>query len=118
MAITLSAYSGGLAVGATETSLVAGAVGSGTATTTCILQGHIGFQNLVDGDQYVLTIRRQITSTATKGITLRETIAHAQGDADQYAFPTMIMGHAWDVLLRNAGTGTDKLITYSLDTVT
>jgi hypothetical protein len=118
MAITITAYGGGLTVGATETSLVAGAVGSGTATTTCILQGWLGLQNLVDGDAYELIIRRQLTSTATKGTALKETLAHAQGTANHHVLPAMTVGHAWDVLMRNAGTGTDKLIVYSLDTVT
>jgi hypothetical protein len=118
MGITVTAYGGGLTVGATETSLVAGAAGSGTATTTCILQGWLGLQNLANGDTYELIIRRQITSTSTKGTVLKETLAHAQGTANHYALPAMTMGHFWDVLMRNAGTGTDKLIVYSLDTVT
>ena len=118
MAITLGAFAGGLTVGATETSLVAGAVGSGTATTTCLLQVHLGLEALVNGDVYRFRIKRQTTSTATRGIVVEETFAHSQGNAAKYAAPAMTVGHSWDVTLTNTGTGTDKLITYSLDTVT
>lgn len=118
MGITLGAFSGGLTVGATETSLVAGAVGSGTATTTCIMQVHIGFQNIVNGAQYELKVKRQTTSTATRGTIHFETIANSQGTAAKYASPSLIVGHSWDVTLRNSGTATDVLIDYSIDTVT
>jgi hypothetical protein len=118
MAITITAYGGGLTVGATETSLVAGAVGSGTATTTCIMQVKLGLEALVNGDVYRFRIRAQETSTTTRGIVHEETLAHDQGDAAKYATPSLIVGHSWDVTLTNTGTGTDKLISYSIDTVT
>jgi hypothetical protein len=118
MPISLGTYAGGITVGATETSFVAGAVGSGTATATVQLQVHLGLQNLIDGAQYELKIKRQTTSTATKGTFHYETIAHSQGSSPKYCSPAFIVGHAWDVTMKNTGTATDVLIDYSLDTVT
>lgn len=117
MAITISAYSGALTVGATETSLVAGAVGSGTATNTCSLQAVIDTKNLIDASKYEIRIRRQTTSTSTKGVCFYDTFGNANPVEPEYVTPSIIVGHAWDVTLINVGTATDVSIPYSLDTI-
>jgi hypothetical protein len=115
MAITLSQYSGAITVGATETSLVAGAVGSGTATGTGMLQVTVDTKNLVNGSKYELRIRRQLTSTSTKGVMLYDTFGNANSVEPERVWPGIIVGHSWDVTLKNVGTATDVSIPYSLD---
>jgi hypothetical protein len=117
MAITLSQYSGALTVGATETSLVAGAVGSGTATGTGVLQIGIDTKNLVNGSFYELRIRRQLTSTSTKGVCFYDTFGNAATTEPIYVAPSIVVGHSWDVTVKNAGTATDVSIPYSLDLI-
>ena len=117
MSITISQYAGSIAVGATETSLVAGAVGSGTATGTGILQVGVDTKNLTNSSRYEIRIRRQLTSTSTKGVIFYDTFGNANASNPGLVVPSFVVGHYWDVTLKNVGTTTDVQIPYSLDVV-
>lgn len=116
MSITLSSYSGSLTVGATETSFVAGAVGSGTATTTGVVQGNIDLHNLTGVAKYELKVKRAVTSTSTKGVCHYELLG-PDSNEPMYILPSVVVGHFWDITLKNVGTTTDVAIPYSIDVV-
>lgn len=114
MPITVSTYSGSLAFGATETSLISGAVGSGTATGTGSVQVTLDLRNLQNRSLYALRIRRAVTATCAKALLYYDTFGNAQ-PASGYVSPSLLLGHAWDATVQNLGTTTDVQIPYSVD---
>jgi hypothetical protein len=100
-------------ISTSEYSIVNGGTTLQNITDDGIYQLFLDLSDMVDGDILELKIYEKVTSGATKRVVHYETLAHDQGTAENYASPSLILMHGWDMTLKRIG-GTDVSVTGSI----
>lgn len=111
MAIT-KAYEGSATVTTTEFSLVNGSTTTASGTTAGIYQAFLGLGALDDATVLAFKIRNVLSENALATVHY-ETIAHAQGNAPNYAAPALVLGPGFDLSL-TLSTGSATLVQYEI----
>jgi hypothetical protein len=112
MAIT-EAFAETGTISTTEYSLTNDGTTLQTQTDDGIYQVFLDLSDMVDGDILELKIYEKVRAGDTQRVVHYETFAHAQGTVDNYASPSLILMHGWDVSLKRI-SGTDVTVNWSI----
>lgn len=106
-------YSGNATISATEISIVSGTSTLQVVTDDGLYQPFLDLNALADGDVFEFKIYEKVDSAATQRVVHYETLANAQGKALNYAAPSLLLIHGWDMTIKKL-SGTDRIIRWSI----
>jgi asparagine N-glycosylation enzyme membrane subunit Stt3 len=112
MAIT-EAYSGSATISTTEISLVSGTSVLQSATDDGVYQVWLDMNALTNTETYELKIKEKVRGASTQRTVFYAVIGYAQGNEPNFASPSLVLMHGWDVTLKKLG-GTDRTVEWSI----
>ena len=115
MATITELYSGTATIGATEYSLTNDSTTIASRAQDGPIQIFLECNNLVNGDEYELTIYEKVLSGSTQRVVSRHYIQGALGEPN-VLLPFISVKHGWDVTLTKIN-GTDRSISWSIRTM-
>lgn len=116
MTISVTNFTGSVAVTTVEMSLTSGTTATSVSTTVGCYQAFIDVSALSTGDIYEVRIYEKARAADTQRLAMTQTIAYTQS-TPIHVTPTLILGAGWDIRLIELA-GASRTIPYSIRGVT